>query len=162
MLGSRQVCAFGLVVCILEKKIVKKSQMPKWTIQYQTVTVYVHLPENPRKGRCDACKRTIKAGQIKTTQLHHWYYKYKPNTVKKNPILALENVSELCFRCHQIADALRTLTFLKDENLWQVTKVAMCMPAWMQQKFAIVARQYLASKKTKPQGNLTDFLHRKP
>lgn len=137
-------------------KISKSSRLPLWAVLYHKTTIMVPYPVNPRKGVCVACKRTIKAGQIKTTQLHHHKYAYTTAKVKKNPILALENTSEYCYACHQIADALRAITFLKDQNLWRVSKVAMSLPDWMQEKFGIVCRQYLAQRSRKPRV-LPDF-----
>jgi len=71
--------------------------------------VVVFLPFDPRKGICQACKKSKKAGEIKSTHLHHWRYAYQPRTVKKNPLLAIENTGEYCFYCHQLADGLRAL-----------------------------------------------------
>jgi hypothetical protein len=106
----------------------KLDEYPKWPVGYGTIRVMVPYPANPREGKCDACARTVKSGQIKTTQLHHWIYKYKHNTIKKNPLLALENLSELCYSCHQIADALRQLMDIRDERLKQIVLVALLMP----------------------------------
>jgi len=45
--------------------------------------------------------------------------------VKANPDLALENTSEYCYHCHQIADAIKTLTDVKDvSKVIQVLKTA--------------------------------------
>lgn len=85
--------------------------------------VIVILPFDPRKGKCDACGRKI-GEEIKITALHHWFYAYKPETVKKNPALALENTSELCYGCHPIADAIRALLYA---NPTRVANVVRCV-----------------------------------
>ena len=50
---------------------------------------------------CECCGRK---GRL---ECHHWKYAYKTSEVRKNPQLALENTSWLCFTCHRIADAYR-------------------------------------------------------
>jgi len=49
------------------------------------------LKENPRKGICQLCGRSVHKGEIKYTNLHHFKYD------SKNP---LANTIELCVRCH--------------------------------------------------------------
>jgi len=51
----------------------------------------ITLKENPRKGICSNCGRSVKKGEIKQTQLHHEKYD------KSDP---LANTVELCVRCH--------------------------------------------------------------
>ena len=71
----------------------------------------IPLQKNPRKGICSGCGRSIRKQEIKTTQIHHWLYKYLTDTVKANPLLVLENTNEFCFYpCHKAGDALRVLT----------------------------------------------------
>ncbi len=71
----------------------------KYTLKYRRLTV--RLSENPRKGKCTNCPREGK------TDMHHWTYAYPTKDVKANPELALDNTIELCFVCHQIANALK-------------------------------------------------------
>ncbi len=52
---------------------------------------YFRLKENPRKGICELCHRSVAKGEIKYTNLHHYNYD------SKNP---LANTIELCIRCH--------------------------------------------------------------
>jgi hypothetical protein len=101
--------------------------------------VTVYLDEDPRKGVCEACGRSVKRGEIKNTALHHFCYKYKPETVKKNPKLALENTVELCFSCHRIADALRNLFSVKNDET--ILKVLLLMPPEMRERFVGLARR---------------------
>lgn len=49
------------------------------------------LEENPRKGVCEICKRSVAKGEIKQTNMHHQYYD------PKNP---LAGTIELCVACH--------------------------------------------------------------
>lgn len=93
--------------------------------------VVIKLPFDPRKGKCDACGRRVGEG-IKVTALHHWWYAYKPSTVKKNPALALENTSELCYGCHQVADAIRALLYA---NPQRVARVVRCLEGDQKNKF---------------------------
>lgn len=85
--------------------------------------VVVVLPEDPRKGICEACGKSKHAGEIKVTALHHWWYAYKPATVKQNPYLVLENTSELCYGCHQVADAIRMLIYARPNRVANVGKL---------------------------------------
>ena len=85
--------------------------------------VTVTLPFDPRKGICRACGKSKHKGEIKVTALHHWWYEFQPKTVKANPILALKNTSELCFYCHQLADAIRALIYAKPERVAAVAEL---------------------------------------
>ena len=78
------------------------------------VVVTVDVDKPIRIGICEACKRRVGDGQINVTALHHWFYKYKNETVKKNPMLALENTNEYCYFGHMIADAIRMLISVKN------------------------------------------------
>ena len=100
--------------------------------------VVVELPFNPRKGKCDSCGKTIASGEIKTTAMHHWYYQYAPKTVKENPLLALENTSELCFGCHQVADAIRALLYASPKR---VAMVAMLLRGEPRERFIKVLEE---------------------
>lgn len=85
--------------------------------------VVVILPEDPRKHRCEACGKSVAAGEIKMTSLHHWWYAYQPQTVRDNPELALDNTSELCFGCHQVADAIRALLYANPVRVAMVAEL---------------------------------------
>jgi len=94
--------------------------------------VVVTLPFDPRKGKCMACGKSKAKGEIKSTCLHHWWYEFKPATVKKNPILALRNTSELCYYCHQLADAIRALLYASPHRVAWVVK---CLEGKQREKF---------------------------
>lgn len=101
-------------------------KMKKYKVRYATAHgkgVVVTLPFNPRKGVCQACGKSISRGEIKITALHHWIYAYKAKTVKENPILALKNTSELCYYCHQLADAIRALLYAHPKRVAQVAEL---------------------------------------
>lgn len=86
--------------------------------------VIITLPFDPRKGICEACGKSVKKKEIKYTQLHHWRYAYKPATVKKNPMLVLENTSELCYYCHKhIADPIRALLYASPPRIAKVVRL---------------------------------------
>jgi len=103
---------------------------------------YVMLDVNPRKGICVACGKSVHKGEIKITNIHHYKYKYMTKTVKKDPLLALENTLELCYRCHQIADALRVLNDNKDK---QIVKVLLIHPPSFSVKIRVVQALYIES-----------------
>jgi len=119
----------------------KPRPKKRYSVRYQTITVYFDQPV--RRDICDGCGKSKHKGEIKNTQGHHWIYAYKPETVKKNPKLALENRSELCYFCHQIADALRVLCELQPHQLKRVMQIAFLMPPNFQRKFTVISRQYL-------------------
>lgn len=98
-------------------------------IMYRNRSVVV---SKPRKHTCDACNRKVDEG-IKRTNRHHWKYAYTYKTVKANPELALENTSEYCFHCHQIADAIKKLTDVKDVST--IIKVLKTAPPKVQRSF---------------------------
>lgn len=122
-----------------------KEKLNRYGVTYQKTRIKIPLDENPRKGICDGCGRSKKSGEIKVTQLHHWFYKYHLSTVKKNPRLALENTNEFCFNpCHKAADALRVLTAeINPKNYDNVVNVAKLMPPWMQKRFTQLCRKWL-------------------
>lgn len=127
----------------------KAEDWPKFPVGYgKGVVIMVPYPMNPREGRCDACGRSVQRGDIKTTHLHHWIYAYKHNTVKKDPFKVLENLSEVCYTCHKVADALRNLLFLKKEKLWMVVKAALLMPDELKRKLDWLTRAWLNARKT--------------
>lgn len=76
-------------VLMSEKEKVKKLKPIGYKIRYETAHgggIVVTLPYNPRKGKCDACKKSVANGEIRVTALHHWFYAYQPKTVQENPI----------------------------------------------------------------------------
>lgn len=97
--------------------------------------VYITLPFDPRKGVCQACGKSKAEGEIKVTFLHHWWYEFKPSTIKKNPILVLKNTSELCYYCHQLADAIRALLYAKPKR---VVDVAILLQGDQRERFVTI------------------------
>ena len=87
-------------------EIMTKKKLKKYYVSYHKTRIRV--PFNPRKGICVACNRK-RGEEIKVTQIHHVIYAYATATVKKNPLLVMDNTVELCFACHRIADAFRQL-----------------------------------------------------
>lgn len=106
----------------------KPKRRRTYNVRYKQTKI--PLNKNPRKGKCDGCGRSIRKEEIKTTQLHHWIYKYLTETVKANPQLALENTNEFCYYpCHRAADALRVLTVDITPTYYQtIVDVAKLMP----------------------------------
>jgi hypothetical protein len=102
--------------------------------------VVVWLPEDPRKHICDSCKKSVAAGEIRMTALHHWWYAYQPQTVKEHPMLALDNTSELCFGCHPLGDAIRALIYA---NPVRVAMVAELLRGEPREKFIRVLEETL-------------------
>lgn len=51
----------------------------------------IQLIENPRKGICSDCGKTVASGEIKYTNMHHEQYN------QDNP---LKDTKELCVKCH--------------------------------------------------------------
>lgn len=126
----------------------KNKKLKKYAVRYQKSTIMVPYPRNPRKGICEGCGRK-RGDEIKTTQLHHWYYAYETKTVKKNPLLALENTVEVCFNpCHKAADALRALTAeIRPENQEKIIDIAKLMPEWMQKRFTQICELWIKEMK---------------
>jgi hypothetical protein len=105
----------------------------------------INLPFDPRKGICACCGKSIHKivngePEIKLTALHHWMYAYKPETVKNNPILILDNTVEVCYACHQVADGLRGIMKMSPERALLVMKQ---MPKELADKFAVICKMYL-------------------
>lgn len=67
-----------------------------YTLKYRRYTI--RLDFNPRKGICQCC------GKKGLTNMHHWKYEFTTKAVKEDNSLALKNVSELCFVCHNLAN----------------------------------------------------------
>lgn len=122
-----------------------KKEIPIQTIGYgERHKIRVKIPYPIRKGICMACGKSVHRGELKTTQMHHWKYAYKNETVKKNPLLALENTVELCFACHQIADGLRAMLRLSPQR---IVNVAMLMPRDMKRKMDAFVERWLELRK---------------
>jgi len=106
----------------------KVGIIPAQTIGYgERHKIKVTLPYPIRKGVCESCGSSIAAGEIHTTQMHHWVYAYQNDTVKANPMLVLENTVEVCFTDHQIADGLRMILRFSPKR---IVEVAMLMEKW--------------------------------
>lgn len=103
----------------------------------------VYLSFDPRKGICQGCGKSVEKQEIKLTALHHWKYAYQPETVQKNPVLVLENTSEFCFACHQIADGLRSI--MKFTSNEKVINVSTLMPKELKERLVIICNMYLKS-----------------
>jgi len=142
----------------IKVRVSERKKLPTWPVGYgRSLTVMVPYPENPREGICEACERRIDKKEINVTALHHWIYRYKHNTIKKDPLKALENNSEVCFFCHKLADALRVLFTVREENLWKVIRVAKLMPESMKKKFDWVVRAWLDMRKVDKEKVLNDY-----
>ena len=76
----------------------------KQNLRYKRKRVTVNVDYPIRKGICECCRRKGK------TQLHHWKYSYTSKQIKNNPILALENTTELDFYCHRLANMIVHIT----------------------------------------------------
>ena len=104
----------------------------KSKLYYQGHKVTVYTDEPIRIGECQACHKKVGEG-IKFTQLHHYRYAYRWETVKKNPVLALAYTIELCFYCHRIADAVRMINQVK--NTWRTYDVLSVLPSEAKETF---------------------------
>jgi hypothetical protein len=124
----------------------KDSTEPQY-VQYEKTRIKVFVPFPVRKGKCDACGRTVAKQEIRTTQRHHTKYAYELETVKKNPVLALDNSLELCFSDHVIADALRGLLLSNPRGglrkIENVVNVITLLPEEQQKLFTYLARAWL-------------------
>jgi hypothetical protein len=103
--------------------------------------VIVTLPSDPRKHKCACCGKVV-GEEIKNTALHHWWYAYQPKTVEKNPILVLDNTIEVCYGCHQIADAIRALLYASP---YRVSIVANCLKGEPRERFRNVLKSVILS-----------------
>jgi hypothetical protein len=72
-------------------------------VTYKGKRITVHLTEKARKGICACC------GKKGFTSLHHWKYAFTLKQIRKMSPLAILNTSELCFTCHNIANAMRKI-----------------------------------------------------
>ena len=117
-----------------------KPELKKWNITYHRVRILVPYPRNIRKGECVVCHRKKGEG-IKVTQLHHTFYEFMVETVRKNPLLALKNTIEACFPCHQIADGFRNI--LDETSMDRMMWVAVLLPENQLRKLADFCRIFL-------------------
>jgi len=107
----------------------------KYYLKYQTVKVEV---DDPRVGKCAVCGKSVKKKELRSTALHHYRYKYRPETVLANPELALENTIEVGYCHHPIADCLRLLYERKNED---IVTCLFVHPKWFTDKFKRLARE---------------------
>jgi len=119
----------------------EKVKLPKWKVIYHDVTILIPYPRNPRTGECNSCHRDKSSGEIKVTQLHHTWYEFKLDTVKKNPLLALKNTLEVCFPCHNIADGFRNI--LDGTNMERIMSVVVKLPDFQLKKLTIFCKEFL-------------------
>lgn len=111
----------------------------KYRVRYKQHPIYFDHPI--RKDSCEACGRSVKDGDIKSTQKHHWVYSYTVKQVQYNPELALYNTVDLDYYCHQIGDALRVLCTPKSLN--RVLNVCRLMPDNMKERFSQICKEWL-------------------
>ena len=111
------------------------------------MVVQVELPSPPKKGRCDACGKSVGHG-IKVTQLHHFCYAFKKKFVKLHPEAALKNTGELDFACHRIGNALMNLMQLRKENMGAIVNVARLMPEDLKLKLDEFCSQWFAYRRS--------------
>jgi len=102
-----------------------------YTLRYRRTTL--RFKKNPRKKKCECCGRKGKL------DAHHWIYKYKTSEIKKNPNLALENISTLCFSCHRLANSLKHIM----ENPELITKLSELVPLEILMKYSMKTMEKL-------------------
>lgn len=106
----------------------------------------IDYPTPIRKGECVACGRKVGQG-INTTQLHHTVYKYEVATVKKNPLLALENTLELCYGDHPVADGFRAMLLSNPRgglrNVQRIIQIAKKLPIEQQEHFKKICVEFM-------------------
>jgi len=85
----------------------------RWYVSYKRVRAKIKW--NPRRHVCECC------GAKGWTSLHHWKYAYSSAEVRKDNTLAVHYTTELCFPCHELANAMRKL-YEEDPELRIITK----------------------------------------
>ena len=136
----------------------KLSEYMKYPVGYGSVSVMVPYPMNPREGVCDACQRSKSKGEINKTALHHWKYAYQHKTIKKDPLLALDNLSELCFICHTDADGFRQLLEKERKGReWMLLRTALLMPSDMKERLDKFCKAYLNARKNDKKTKLEEY-----
>jgi len=133
-----------------KKKTVAKVDGEKQRIYYQRTRFSFIFPVPIRTGCCVACKRCKSKGEIKVTQMHHTKYAFETKTVKKNPLLALENTLELCFGCHPVADGLRDILLSNPRgglrSINRIIQVVKLLPEEQQDHFTKLCKVWLRRK----------------
>jgi len=106
-----------------ENKVKSKSYRMRYAGAHGGGCV-VTLPFDPRHHVCEACGKSVEREEVKNTAMHHWRYGHAPQTVKANPLLALDNTSELCYYCHiSLADPIRALLYANPERVVNVARL---------------------------------------
>lgn len=131
----------------MTKKKKKKKKKTVQRVSYEGKTISVYYPVQIRLGVCKGCKRTKKDGEIKRTGRHHFKYAYELKTVRANPVLALDNSEELCWRCHRIADGLRMLLLANPRGalrpIKHIVQVAVLLPEDQRKHFTKLCKEWL-------------------
>ena len=91
----------------------------------------IPLEFNPRKGICNLCNKSIKKGEINVTHMHHLFYEFSTEEVRKNHQLALKNTIEVCFSCHRVIQQFQNA--LKLENRQVLINLVNLMPEKMKE-----------------------------
>jgi len=139
------------------------NELPKWPVGYgKKKRIMVPYPENPREGICDSCRRSVHRNDIKTTQLHHWKYAYKDRSLRKNPLLVLENLSEFCYSCldektYMLVNAIpiqvtqmQTNDHILDSR-GNTQKISECMKRWYEGDLVTIKGRGLLSFSVTPE-----------
>ena len=145
----------------MKKYTVAKSKiphLPTFPLKYGDDVIDVAYPENPQENVCDAYGASVIKGEIDTTYMDHWVKSYKANTIRKDPQKALDNLSELCFTCHNVqVNYKRTYGVIHKKNLWRMVKVGLLMPRDMKEKVDWVAKAWLNARRTDKKEKLEDY-----
>lgn len=132
-----------------KKKSLKEGNV-KQKIYYQRTRFSFLFPTPIRTGCCEACLRCKSKGEIKTTQKHHTVYAFETKTVRKNPLLALENTMELCYGCHPVADGFRDILLSNPRgalrSINRILQVGELLPEKQQDHFTKLCKAWLRRK----------------
>jgi hypothetical protein len=123
------------------KKKEKDTRMHRFSVMYHNTRIWIPYPRNPRIGVCVSCKRSKQKKEIKTTQLHHTWYEFLTETVRKNPLLALKNTLECCYPCHLIADGFRNI--LDKTSMTRIMMVVKMLPKFQLKKLVEFCHKFL-------------------
>ena len=85
-----------------------ENWLEKYRLNYHRLRL--KLKKNPRDQVCECCNFHG------WTNIHHWRYAYTYAQIRENNSLALRYTTELCFRCHMIADAIRVVEEAKEQH----------------------------------------------
>lgn len=127
-----------------------KKKEKKQCLYYHKTKICFSYPVPIRSGCCNACKQCKSKNEIKQTALHHAKYAYQTETVKKNPVLALDNTMELCFFCHQIADGFRGILVTSSggrKSVNRILQVAKLLPKDHKEYLTEFCRKWLKTVK---------------